>query len=366
MDIKELSRAASAFLAAWVGMLLAAPLLLLALPFWMLATGTTILSRLFRHNRVSWREVTEFEPTIGWTIKGNLDCYCDCGITSFHIRTDSQGCRGDIRISESDLVVIGDSFAFGYGVDNEQAYFASRHTNLRIYPLGAPGYSMVQELLLMRRMEHALKGKYVVWFICFGNDLYDNIFPNMENYRTPFLAYAPQSQTWRIVTSHVNPNKWPYNFESSFRQKEKWHGNFTVGAFSEKVYSACEFLIAEGLHICQRADAKLAILTVPMMFQIGDRQSWTRKASRYGKPELFNPCLPDLKIRSICEKLSIPHIAGAQYLTSRDLIPANGHWNERGHKKIAKVLEGVVSTNNTQCSPLFAYSQTQTRTPCVN
>ena len=187
MSTREIGRTALAFVAACIGIFLMVPFLALGLPFWIIASGTRYLSRLFAHKRVSWREVTEFDPELGWKIKGNLDCYCDCGITSFHIRTNAHGCRTNTRLSESDLVVIGDSFAFGYGVDNDQAYFARRNTKLQIYPIGVPGYSMVQELLLMRKFAPSLKGKSVVWFICFGNDLYDNIVPNMENYRRLLL-----------------------------------------------------------------------------------------------------------------------------------------------------------------------------------
>lgn len=351
---RDIGRTVIAFIAACISLCLAIPLLIAGLPFWIVAAATRSLSRLFALNRVSWRDVTEFEPTIGWKIKGNLDCHCDCGITSFHIRTDSLGYRTDTPLSDSDLVVIGDSYAFGYGVDNDRAYFSPRHTNMRIKPIGAPGYNMVQELLLMRTFAPSLRGKQVVWFICFGNDLYDNIFPNMENYRTPFLYFSQKSKTWSIVSSHLSAHKWPYNFESSFREKEKWHGNFVAGAFSEKVYSACEFLITEGLDLCQRVDARLAILTVPISHQIATSHSWKRKASRFGKPELFDASLPDRKIQSICEKLAIPHIPAAQHITSRDLIPVDGHWNERGHRKIAKLLEALVLKNSGRLSPIVS------------
>lgn len=344
-----------AFFSACIGLVLTIPFLVIGLPFWLIAFGTRRLSQIFARNRVSWRDVVEFDSEIGWKIKGNLDCYCDCGITSFHIRTDSQGYRTDSPISESDVVVMGDSYAFGYGVDNDRAYFSGRNTVLKIKPIGAPGYNMVQELLLMRKFAQSLQGKQIVWFICFGNDLYDNIFPNMENYRAPFLSFSKESCQWNIVTSHVGPQSWPYNFESSFREKEKWFGNFVDGEFSEKVYGACDFLISEGLDLCNKINARLAILTVPMSHQIANSRSWKRKASRIGKVELFDPSLPDRRIGAICDKLSIPHIAAAQYINPDDLIPVDGHWNNKGHRKIAKTLEDLVFPNGPLPSTLKAH-----------
>ena len=59
----------------------------------------------------------------------------------------------------------------------------------------------------MQRYAPQLQGKLVVWFIYFGNDLYDNLAPDMYGYRTPFVREA--NGAWEMVTHHISPDKWP-------------------------------------------------------------------------------------------------------------------------------------------------------------
>ena len=101
-------------------------------------------------------------------------------------RTDG---RGHGSLDDSAVVVIGDSFAFGYGVDAGKS-FADLNPGLAIKAVGAPGYSMVQSVLLMEQFAERLAGKLVVWFVCLENDLQDNLAPAMRRYRSPFVRLS--------------------------------------------------------------------------------------------------------------------------------------------------------------------------------
>jgi len=342
MRLTNMFRTLGALVAAMVGLPLAAVVLLIGLPFFMVAYLTKKVSGVFQKPRVSWKEVIEFNPTLGWKVKGNLDCHCDCGIITFHIQTDAQGYRSHVKLSDCDIVTFGDSYAFGYGVDNDKAYFSPTNTSVKIKPIGAPGYNMVQELLLMRQFSPYLQGKHIVWFICFGNDLYDNLFPNMEIYRAPFVRFVASKNDWEIVSDHVSPETWTYNFESNLREKEKWIGNFGTSAFTDRVYNASEYLLREGKAVCQTAGANLVVLTVPMAHQVRSLRAWNRKASTLGDPSMFDSGLPDRKFKELCSSLSIQYIPVNDYVSASDLIPVDGHWNERGHRQIAKILEALV------------------------
>jgi hypothetical protein len=128
-------------------------------------------------------------------------------IVRSHTGTDAQGWQGNSP-SQSEVVVFGDSFASGYGV-NFAASFVELNPSVRIKAIGAPGYSMVQELLLMRQFVSQLKDKLVVWFICLDNDLYDNLRPSKANAsRVPFVRSLKGGDDWEIVTRHINPAKW--------------------------------------------------------------------------------------------------------------------------------------------------------------
>jgi hypothetical protein len=78
----------------------------------------------------------------------------------------------------------------------------------RIKAIGANGYNMVQELLWMRRYAPQLAGKLVVWFVYHGNDLFDNLQPNVFQYRTPFVRERHDGRGWEVVTEHVRRSPW--------------------------------------------------------------------------------------------------------------------------------------------------------------
>src|SRR4029079_11419126 len=67
---------------------------------------------------------------------------------------------------------------------------------------------MVQEYLWMRRLAPQLRGKMVVWFVYFGNDLYDNLCPDLRGYRKPFLRQTGVGDEWEIYSGHVRPEAW--------------------------------------------------------------------------------------------------------------------------------------------------------------
>jgi hypothetical protein len=83
-------------------------------------------------------------------------------------------------------------------------------------------------------------------------------------------------------------------------------------------------------------------MTVPNMAQFNETE-WEKTVSRFGDSKLFNRNLPDERIGEICQKLAVPFVAGSSYLQLRDYILEDGHWNARGHQRIAEVLGELYS-----------------------
>ena len=96
----------------------------------------------------------------------------------FRLVTDRDGWPGAGSLDDAKVVVIGDSFAFGYGVDTNRS-FAALTPSLAVKAIAAPGYSMVQGVRLMEQLGERLRGKLVLWFIFLENDLQDNLAPEM-------------------------------------------------------------------------------------------------------------------------------------------------------------------------------------------
>lgn len=348
----EYWRLAIGIVSGIVGLCLALPCILACLPFWGVRWVTKKIVPLFARNAVTWKEVVEFDGVVGWRAKSHLDVMCDLeGIREYHVKTDSRGFRGQGEIGGSEVVVFGDSFAFAHGVDDEKAFFGSNLSNIKITTIGSPGYNMVQELLLMEQLANELDGKLVVWFMYFGNDLHDNLYPNLEHYRTPFVRQHPVSGRWEIVNSHVNPIPWPFNEKSrNIRYKDKHVATFAKNFHSERVYGACEFLVKQGQEICQKAGANLVILTIPTPSQMWSQKEWEREMGKYGERKEFDPHYPDHKVKEICLRLGVPLIATKETLVLGDLIPMDAHWNEKGNAKIAKLIQRLYAEMKiTEC-----------------
>ncbi|MFZ2488860.1 MAG: GDSL-type esterase/lipase family protein [Anaerolineae bacterium] len=93
---------------------------------------------------------------------------------SFRVRTDARGARGPALPAPVDVAALGDSFTFGYGV-NEAATWPARLaalTGLRIANLGVNGYGPQSELARLHSDALPLRPRVIVWQF-FTNDCDD-------------------------------------------------------------------------------------------------------------------------------------------------------------------------------------------------
>ncbi len=327
-------------LSGCVGLLLALPLCIAGLPFWLVGVLTRRLSPVFDHRPTPWGEAIQFHPVYGWTAKPHLDIRCQAvrGLDHlFHVTTDANGWRGKGSISMSDVLVFGDSFAWGYGIDDEE-FFADLSPRVAIKSIGVPGYNMVQELLWMREYSKHFQNKLIVWFVFDGNDLYDNVIPNLYHYRMPFVRKNAGSSEWEIVTSHLTKSDWPWNYERNAREREKYLATYGRNVMADRAYAACEYLIKEGTELCKRSGGQLVVVGVPAISRLTS-QTWEKKSRGLAPNERLDPQTPDDGVKAICEKLGVPFVAAAAFLTPADHIPLEGHWNGQGHRRIAEMIE---------------------------
>lgn len=318
--------------AGLIGLLLIVPIILAALPFWTVALITRGLSRITEPRYVSWQDLIDYEPTIGWKPKPNLNSHYEVHRDDvFHVITDDQGWSGSTSIPESEILVFGDSFAFGYGT-NAGSSFAEFTPSAKVKAIASNGYNMVQEALWMERLSQQLKEKLVVWFIFLGNDLHDNLLPNMLHYRMPFVRRTDKSGGWEIVTSHVSPNKWPFSGKRDY--KREIAEICVAGDVSSRIYSACEFILERGAQICLQSEATLAVVTIPSAYMMRRADMETLSSYRDG----IDFDRPDREIRAMCARLNVPFVAAKEVLNQRDYKRFDSHWSQSGHRKIGRLL----------------------------
>ena len=148
-----------------LGLVLLIPVLVIWLPFWFVAVTTRKVRPFFEPKVLGWQDMVRHDPRIGWRLQPDVVASCE-GVDVFRVTTDSQGWTGSLQAADAKVVVFGDSNAFGYGVDHAKAYFRLCSQDVPVNAIGAPGYNLVQELLLMEGMVSQLPRKLVIWLIC--------------------------------------------------------------------------------------------------------------------------------------------------------------------------------------------------------
>lgn len=319
-----------------VGTVAMAPVLAVGLPFFAVAWLVRRLQSRLEPRSLPWEQLLQYQPVVGWGPRPNLDAYGRADDV-FHLTTGPDGWRGTMPLEHADIVVVGDSFAFGHGADDE-AMYSQFCDGLRVKPIGSDGYSMVHGLLWLQRLAPQLAGKLVVWFVYCGNDLYENLQPNVRHYRMPFVRRSANTEGWEVATDHVSPEPWPIASPRSY--KSLLAEICCPSYLSDRVFSACEYLIRQARDLCHDADARFVVVSVPSSMQV---KPWLRLQLAALAPDAatFDADLPDKKLQESCHRLGVPFVPLKAHLTARDYQERDIHWTAEGNRRVGSILSDV-------------------------
>lgn len=320
------------------GLLLLLPVVLAALPLWAVSALTRWLSK---HQYLEppsqpWQTLIQFEPVVGARTRANLDTH-GRGEDVFRLTTDAEGWRGSTTLEDADIAVFGDSFAFGHGVDDDDVY-AELLADLKVKPIASDAYSMVHGLLWMQHLAPRLRGKTVVWFVYCGNDLADNLNPNHWGYRMPFLKGNP-GESWEIVTDHVSPEPWRFRPPRGRADPERLFAEFcTPSWYTERVFSAADFLISQAASLCSGIDSQLIVFSVPLTSHVKNPER-VRSLSR--DSERVDLDLPDRRLAESCSAHGVPFVPLLGQVKPHHYWAQDIHWKPSGHRLVARLLADV-------------------------
>ncbi|MCC6694575.1 MAG: SGNH/GDSL hydrolase family protein [Candidatus Hydrogenedentes bacterium] len=161
--------------------------------------------------------MSRYDPTLGWTLvprwtgeHRNTDFEVKYQINALGFRDDSPP---PDRNPGNLLAVMGDSFTFGFGVNDGDTFV--RHLNEVAPSLGAfvnfavPGYSTDQEVLLLERSILKLRPRAVLLVVYLGNDIFDNelAYPIQVSLGKP--RFILEGDALKLMNTPVPPMRKP-------------------------------------------------------------------------------------------------------------------------------------------------------------
>ena len=119
MILRQTARLALGLVASAIGLVAVLPVVALAIPLAAVAALTRVIAGLLAPRAVPWTDLIRFDARIGWRPRSDLAAVAlNLDAEGFHVSTDAEGWRGEHSLDDCDVVVFGDSFAFGSGADD--------------------------------------------------------------------------------------------------------------------------------------------------------------------------------------------------------------------------------------------------------
>lgn len=122
---------------------------------------------------------------------------------------DQAGFRNASALQKADLVILGDSQSYGFGLDAKSAWPERLKEisgqGLSVYNMALPGYGPVQQLLLMDRAL-AMRPKRIIYAFYAGNDFYEAYAMVYDSQKRPDLKTA-QPDVLKSISEAENRKK---------------------------------------------------------------------------------------------------------------------------------------------------------------
>lgn len=128
------------------GIPLLLPVAVAAVPLWAFGAATRSMAGWRALEPSDPRNLVEYAPVLGMRPRTHLNTV-GRGQDVFRVTADTEGWRGRQPLDEAQVIALGDSFAFGYGVDDDDHFGAV--ASRRVKAVASPAYRMVHAALLL-------------------------------------------------------------------------------------------------------------------------------------------------------------------------------------------------------------------------
>ncbi len=314
-----------------------------------------------------------------WRYRPNVSLSYRASEFDMQIRTNEDGLRGG-AVSPSDdtptILVMGDSFTFGWGVSEDQRYSEVMAgliakmvpaTKVRIVNAGHWMYTFDQELILMKQLVALYRPKIVVqgfyWMhirTLFGHQhgrAADGTLQSVSDpkimvndrgvlkFRSDLLERPPlHSQLVAVVARSI--------LNRDLQEKAgEWVSYMRPGRQNESLWALTEELVSETIQTLQAAGIAYVPFLLPASIEL-DGGNWSNVGWTAATPPAdVDVTLPGARLAAMFTQRGVSIVNLAAPMRARSgkgdgqalYYPLDGHWTGAGHALAAEILAPYVA-----------------------
>ncbi|HET6598280.1 MAG TPA: GDSL-type esterase/lipase family protein [Anaerolineales bacterium] len=301
----------------------------------------------------------KYDSLLGWAHEAGQDGIFETPQFRTFVRINDKGLRDRSHSYERQndterILVLGDSFAWGYGVEEEERFsqLLEKLLDAEVINAGVSGYSTDQELLWYKN--EGIKYETDLVIVVFaGNDIGDNEKQLVNN-----IYYKPQfviDEGGLVLTNYPVPKTSPqgrFIYSLSKRSALAYfltQRYFDIVTLYRKTKVDADHVNVPGSGV--QPEKKPFELTIALMHEM--RQTAESRGAKflivatdswwnYPSKENYENFLTTMR----SEGFLVLDVESMPGFSSEDmLIPDDGHWNQSGHKFVAAKIKDFIEVN---------------------
>jgi hypothetical protein len=265
-----------------------------------------------------------YHPDLGYTLMPGNFIFTEREYSNPYL-INSLGVRDtEEALLHPDIVVAGDSFALGWGVNQDEtfAHLLAQKSGLKTLNTAVPSYGTVREMLMLRRVDRSSLRCLVIQYC---NDDYDE---NLKFYLNGNRPQIMRSETfWKLTARHSIEQKYFFgkNLLLKFKKKiEEAHPTITAKTDHTDLTDADLFL-----HVLKQNQEMLSDLPIIIFEMNGKNQTNIFTASLRCK-------IADVQNLPFIQNMIVLDMS--QHLNDRHFYVLDDHLNPGGHAIVADLL----------------------------
>ncbi len=311
------------------------------------------------------------DSTLGWRLRPDMSFRFVTREFDTHIITDGEGFRKrEDEETGAPVIVVGDSFTFGWGVETGNAFpcLMSKRLKIPFISKGVPGYGLEQEELLLGEVLRKEPPRLIVletWPLDW--DILNSDKMIVAEHHLVTRAAVINRPRW-YVNARIALNEWSplygtvtrvgslMNFLIGRHELLGGYGLdvYVEGAQPESIAEARNRAFAAIRKMKAQADSlgiPFAMVIVPSVFQVYPERlkSWSRL---YGISGPLDATRPNRELKEFAEGEGIYMLDLLPFFkdkasNSKELLyfASDPHWNSNGHECAGQVISEFLITN---------------------